>query len=89
MEEVDDMNKLTWTIQLELHEVVNHELRSSPPRPSPGTVRRSRVVPGLGRGALELKLYEVAIIDSTQVHQGQVQVQRGEAELYLDLAVQC
>ena len=28
----------------------------------------------------------VATRDSTQVHQGQVQVQRGEAELYLDLA---
>ena len=48
----------------------HHRLHSSPPRPSPGTTRRSRVVPGLGRGGLELKLYEVATEDSTQVHQG-------------------
>ena len=37
----------------------HQRLHSSPPRPSPGTTRRSRVVPGLGRGGLELKLYEV------------------------------
>ncbi len=72
--------------QLELHEVVLHRLRSSPPRPSPGTPRRSRGVPGLGRGGLELKLYEVATEDSTQVNQGYVQVHRGVAEVYLDLA---
>ena len=34
---------------------------------------------------IALELHEVATKDSTQVHQGQVQVQRGEAELYLDL----
>ncbi len=81
---------VVWSVlvlpQLELHEVVHCRLRSSPPRSSPGTTRRSRVVPGLARGGLELKLYEVATRDSTQVHQGQVQVQRGEAKLYLDLA---
>ena len=50
----------TWPelLQLELHRVVHHRLRLSPPRPSPGTTRPSRVVPGLGRGGLELNLHK-------------------------------
>ena len=90
----------TWPVlpQLELHEVVHCRLRSSPPRSSPGTMRRSRVVPGLGCGGLELKLHkeEDKYIEaqprctcfplsatSLQCWWGGRQVQRGAAELYL------
>ena len=40
---------------------------------------------GLGRGGLELKLHEVPTTDSSQVRRVQVQVHRGEAEVYLNL----
>ena len=60
-------------------------LRSSTPSPSPSPTRRSRVGLGLGRGVLELKLHEVPTTDSSQVRWVQVQVHRGEAEVYLNL----
>ena len=40
---------------------------------------------GLGRGGLELKLHEVPTTDFSQVRRVQVQVHRGEAEVYLNL----
>ena len=40
---------------------------------------------GLGVGGLELKLHEVPTTDSSQVRRVQVQVHRGEAEVYLNL----
>ena len=76
----------------------HHRLHSSPPRPSSGTTRRSRVVPGLCCGGLELKLHEEESkyteaqprctcfppsATSVQCWWGGRQVHRGAAEVYL------
>ena len=43
------------------------------------------ISPTAGGGGLELKLHEVPTTDSSQVRRVQVQVHRGEAEVYLNL----
>ena len=45
-------------LELELHEVIHHRLRSSPSRPSWSPTRRSRVGLQLGRDGLDLKLHK-------------------------------
>ena len=79
----------TWTwpnwTWVELHEVIHHRLRSSPSRPSWSPTRRSRVGLQLGRDGLDWSCTRWTSVDSTQGHRVQVQVQRGAAELNLDL----
>ena len=73
-----------WT-SLELHEVIHHRLQSSPSRPNWSPPRRSRVGLQLGRDGLDWSCTRWTSVDSTQGHWVQVQVQRGAAELNLDL----
>ena len=73
-----------WT-SLELHEVIHHRLQSSPSRPNWSPTRRSRVGLQLGRDGLDWSCTRWTSVDSTQGHWVQVQVQRGAAELNLDL----
>ena len=76
----------------------HRRLHSSPPRLCPGTPRRSRGVPGLGRGGLELKLHKEdskyieaqprctcfpPSATSVQWWWGGRQVHQGAAEVYL------
>ena len=72
----------TW---VELHEVIHHRLQSSPSRPNWSPTRRSRVGLQLGRDGLDWSCTRWTSVDSTQGHWVQVQVQRGAAELNLDL----
>ena len=72
----------TW---VELHEVIHHRLQSSPSRPSWSPTRRSRVGLQLGRDGLDWSCTRWTSVDSTQGHRVQVQVERGAAELNLDL----
>ena len=77
-------NCRNWT-WVELHEVIHHRLRSSPSRLSWSPMRRSRVGLQLGRDGLDWSCTRWTSVDSTQGHRVQVQVQRGAAELNLDL----
>ena len=77
-------NCRNWT-WVELHEVIHHRLRSSPSRPSWSSTRRSRVELQLGRDGLDWSCTRWTSVDSAQGHRVQVQVQRGAAELNLDL----
>ena len=72
----------TW---VELHEVIHHRLQSSPSRPSWSPTRQRRVGLQLGRDGLDWSCTRWTSVDSTQGHRVQVQVQRGAAELNLDL----
>ena len=71
--------------RVELHEVIHHRLQLSPSRPSWSPTRRSRVRLQLGRDGLDWSCTRWTSVDSTQGHRVQVQVQRGAAELNLDL----
>ena len=63
-----------------------HDLGSSPLRSSWSPTRRSRVGLQLDRNGLEWSCTRWSTTDSDQVHRGQVEVQRGEAELDFNLA---